>query len=199
VVGEDPPPDVGPMTSVCLNVSDLSKSVAFWVEVLGFLEIDRGDDFVTLSCAATSATLRLHELGHGEKLQRGSGYGRLALGCQTEDLEARQEAVAAEGSGGTVLTSMMQLDTPGKASVVVVIVADPDGHEICLVGEEGFKRLSRLDEAAPQLLGEAIAKDSSLRPRRPRKRRRTGRRRRYRRRRQSSQERLETQVVFVYL
>ncbi|KAL4519549.1 hypothetical protein Ndes2437A_g07741 [Nannochloris sp. 'desiccata'] len=80
VVGEDPAPDVGSIASVCLHVTDLKDSLAFWVDTLGFLEIDRGDGegsnglhgtggggngdgegeiFATLSCAATSATLRL--------------------------------------------------------------------------------------------------------------------------------------------
>jgi catechol 2,3-dioxygenase-like lactoylglutathione lyase family enzyme len=181
VVGEDPAPDVGPIASVCLHVTDLKKSLVFWVDTLGFLEIDRGDGegnnglntssggdgnsddggetFATLSCAATSATLRLVQLRHGEKLRRGTGYGRLALACRTEDLEQLQENVSS--AGFVVQTPLVSLDTPGKATVHVVIVADPDGHEVCLVGDEAFRKLSKEDEAAPQLLGEAIAKDSS--------------------------------------
>ena len=182
VVGEDPAPDVGPISSVCLHVTDIKKSLAFWVDTLGFLEIDRGDlegpnngnssgfesgggggnddeIFVTLSCAATSATLRLVQLTHGEKLHRGTGYGRLALACPTQELEQIQENIKA--AGFEVKTPLVSLDTPGKATVYVVIVADPDGHEVCLVGDEAFRKLSKEDEEAPQLLGEAIAKDSS--------------------------------------
>jgi hypothetical protein len=33
----------------------------------------------------------------------------------------------------TVLTRLIELKTPGKADVCVVILADPDGHEICWV------------------------------------------------------------------
>lgn len=180
VVGEDPAPDVGSIASVCLHVTDLKDSLAFWVDTLGFLEIDRGDGegsnglhgtggggngdgegeiFATLSCAATSATLRLVQLRHGEKLHRGTGYGRLALACPTEDLEQLQENV--KSAGFEVKTPLVSLDTPGKATVHVVIVADPDGHEVCFVGEEAFRKLSKEDENAPQLLGEGIAKDSS--------------------------------------
>jgi catechol 2,3-dioxygenase-like lactoylglutathione lyase family enzyme len=181
VVGEDPAPDVGPVASVCLHVTDLKKSLEFWVDTLGFLEIDRGDGesttdgnpvsggnsngdgageiFATLSCAATSATLRLVQLRHGEKLHRGTGYGRIAFACPTEDLEQLQESV--KSAGFEVQTPLVALDTPGKATVHVVILADPDGHEVCLVGDEAFRKLSKEDEEAPQLLGEAIAKDSS--------------------------------------
>lgn len=159
VVGEDPPLDVGPVSSICLHVTDLQASLPFWVDTLGFLEIDSGDNWVTLSCSAKSATLRLKQLTHGEKLHRGTGYGRLALACPTADLEQLQESV--QEAGFTVQTPLVILETPGKASVQVVILADPDGHEVCLVGDEAFRRLSRQDESAPQLLGEAIAKDSS--------------------------------------
>lgn len=39
----------------------------------------------------------------------------------------------------------VSLDTPGKATVQVVILADPDGHEICFVGDAGFRDLSKVD------------------------------------------------------
>ena len=133
VVGEDPAPDIGPISSVCLHVTDLQASIAFWVDTLGFLEIDCGDNWATLSCSAKSATLRLKQLTHGEKLHRGTGYGRIALSCPTADLEPLQETI--QEAGYMVQTPMVSLETPGKATVTVVIVADPDGHEICFVGE----------------------------------------------------------------
>ena len=171
VVGEDAPSDVGPLTSICLNVTDIELSLAFWVDILGFLEIDRGEGLVVLSCSASSATLRLRQLTHGEQLRRGNGFGRLALAVPAEELGVLQDRVKesgdSSGSGnnsgarGQVVTELVELETPGKASVTVVILADPDGHEVCLVGEEGFSRLSKVDENAPKLLGEAIAKDTS--------------------------------------
>ena len=43
----------------------------------------------------------------------------------------------------------------------VVILADPDGHEICFVGDEGFRALSAVDERAQQLLDDAVREDQS--------------------------------------
>ena len=54
--------------------------------------------------------------------------------------------------GGKVLTPYLTLPTPGKADVVVVIVADPDGHEVCFVGDEGFRDLSKVDPKTDELL-----------------------------------------------
>ena len=60
-----------------------------------------------------------------------------------------------------VHTSYVSLDTPGKATVQVVILQDPDGHEICFVGDAGFRDLSRVDPEAPRLLAEAMDQDKS--------------------------------------
>ena len=61
----------------------------------------------------------------------------------------------------TILTRFIELKTPGKADVCVVILADPDGHEICFVGDEGFRELSRFDPQARSLLDQAILGDKS--------------------------------------
>ena len=63
--------------------------------------------------------------------------------------------------GHAVLKPLVSLDTPGKASVAVVIVADPDGYEICFVEDEGFRALSKVDPAAAAALEAAISEDRS--------------------------------------
>lgn len=85
-------------------------------------------------------------------------------------------------AGQTILTPLVSLDTPGKATVEVVILADPvsqgqdktylpfpiavyvltinvfffahlkDGHEICFVGDEAFRELSQMDPSADDLI-----------------------------------------------
>uniref|UniRef100_A0A8C5PCR8 VOC domain-containing protein n=1 Tax=Leptobrachium leishanense TaxID=445787 RepID=A0A8C5PCR8_9ANUR len=60
-----------------------------------------------------------------------------------------------------ILTPLVSLDTPGKATVQVVILADPDGHEISFVGAEAFEELSQTDPNANDLLNVAMASDKS--------------------------------------
>lgn len=43
----------------------------------------------------------------------------------------------------------------------MVILADPDGHEICFVNEDGFSDLSRRDPAGASLLAAAMEQDKS--------------------------------------
>lgn len=159
VVNEDPNEDVGSLCSLCLHVTDIGRSLAFWADTLGFLEIDKGDDFVVLSSGADQATLRLKQLPSGTSIDHGTGYGRVAFSCPAADLRPLQEEVASRGH--RVLTPLVSLDTPGKAAVQVVILADPDGHEICFVGDEAFRQLSQVDDNAPTALSQAMARDGS--------------------------------------
>ena len=43
----------------------------------------------------------------------------------------------------------------------MVILADPDGHEICFVGDEAFRELSAVDPGAGAALDAAIEGDKS--------------------------------------
>ena len=79
---------------------------------------------------AGQATLRLRQLPAGTGVDHGTAYGRLAFSCPTVHLRPLQDEVAARGY--QVLTPLVRLDTPGKAAVQVVILADPDGHEVRL-------------------------------------------------------------------
>lgn len=160
VVNDDPNPDVGPIASLALNVSSLARAEAFWIDTLGFLEVDRGADYIVCTTGPSAATLRLTQLPLGQALSRGTGYGRIAFSCPAEQLAGLQEEVAASNAG-SVVTPLLSLDTPGKATVQVVILADSDGHEVCFVGDEAFRELSRVDELAQQKLAESIAKDES--------------------------------------
>ena len=85
--------------------------------------------------------------------------GRVAFACpraKLPEVQARSKA-----TGNTVLTELVSLPTPGKADVEVVILADPDGFEICFVGSEAFRELSETDPAGGALLDAAMAKDES--------------------------------------
>jgi len=56
-------------------------------------------------------------------VDRGTAFGRAALGCSEAELPGIQSLM--EEKKETILTPLVSLDTPGKATVQVVIVADP--------------------------------------------------------------------------
>ena len=66
-----------------------------------------------------------------------------------------ETAVGKDGLG-TIITPLISLDTPGKATVQVIIVGDPDGHEICFVGDEAYRELSEPVPESEKVLWEKI-------------------------------------------
>ena len=90
-------------------------------------------------------------------LNRAKAYGRIAFAV-AYDAQPQIDKVIKD-SGNTILTPLISLDTPGKATVRVIILADPDGHEICFVDEEGFTALSAVDPDSDAELDKFIKKD----------------------------------------
>lgn len=92
-----------------------------------------------------------------QSIDRASAFGRIAFAVPYAMQDIIDRRVA--DCKGTVLTPLITLDTPGKATVRVIILADPDGHEICFVDEEGFGQLSAFDTNGDADLDKYIKKD----------------------------------------
>ncbi|XP_015282899.1 PREDICTED: glyoxalase domain-containing protein 4 [Gekko japonicus] len=154
---ESPKPD--PVLKVTLAVSSLPRSVAFWSKLLGMkiYQEDEPQQRVLLGYAEDQCKLELR--GIGQAVNHGTAFGRIAFSCPKEQLLDIEALMKKENQ--KILTPFVSLDTPGKATVQVVILADPDGHEICFVGGEGFRELSKVDPNGGKLLDEAMAADRS--------------------------------------
>lgn len=139
------------ITKVALSSSNLSKSRQYWHELLGMKVLEESDRSLKLAYDPKEARLELVGT-NGREVKRETAYGRMAFACAEDALTPLQEKVLEQKQ--TVLTKLVSLDTPGKATVQVVILADPDGHEICFVGEKGFSDLSQVDPKANELLEE---------------------------------------------
>lgn len=149
-----------PVRALVLNVTDLGKSVAYWGDLLGMEVTARDGASATLQFGAGQAQLKLQQLPAGTALDHGEAYGRVAFSCPAAKLQPIEAAIKA--AGNTVVTPYVELPTPGKATVAVVILADPDGYEICFVGDEAFRELSATDPQGAKLLDDAIATDDSV-------------------------------------
>jgi len=95
----------------------------------------------------------------GEKIDHGTAFGRVAFSLPGTHLLQLEKDV--KKAGHTILTPYVKLDTPGKTTVAVVILADPDGHEICYVEDETFRNLSAIDPKVTELLEKALTEDKS--------------------------------------
>ncbi|XP_034475220.1 glyoxalase 1 [Drosophila innubila] len=155
VVEAEPSASSDPVQQVELHVSDLAASRKYWHELLKMNKIEENEESLLLSYGDKQASLRLTLLK--EKLDRAKAYGRIAFEIPGSTQQPLFEAVQA--AGGTILKPLIQLDTPGKATVSVIILADPDDHEICFVDKEGFTELSQSDPDAADQLDKYIGKD----------------------------------------
>jgi len=122
---------------VSLNCSDLRKTREYWVDVLGFQVFS--DESKSLIVGPSASQTKLEFVEISEPIDHAKAYGRIAFATKQEIKGIAQRV---RDAGHTILTEPIVLDTPGKASVEVVILADPDGYEICFVGEEAFIDLS---------------------------------------------------------
>ena len=134
----------------------MTKSVQFWSGLLGLSVTSATTSTTTLSYQPGQASLVLVA---SAVVEHAKAQGRIAFSLPGTDLPGLQEAV--EAAKEKILTPLISLDTPGKATVQVIILADPDGQEICWVGSEAFRELSQVDPQANKLLEEAIVSDKS--------------------------------------
>ncbi|NWZ70007.1 GLOD4 protein, partial [Acrocephalus arundinaceus] len=148
-----------PVWKVTLGVSDLQKSVSYWSGLLGMkiFEKDEEKQRALLGYADNQCKLELKAVGGA--VDQGTAFGRIAFSCPKEELPNIEALMKKENQ--KILTPLVSLDTPGKATVQVVILADPDGHEICFVGDEAFRELSKVDPNGEKLLDDAMAADKS--------------------------------------
>ncbi|VEN49626.1 unnamed protein product [Callosobruchus maculatus] len=157
VIDEDQPTDSDPVQKVTLASSNLPKSIEYWNGILGLKIFEQTDNSVLLGFKENEAKLELY--CSGEAVTRGKAYGRIAFSCLHDEQPPLSELI--EQKEQTILTPLISLPTPGKADVRVIILADPDGHEICFVDDESYRELSQPDPESEHVLELHMKKDTS--------------------------------------
>ncbi|KPP78577.1 glyoxalase domain-containing protein 4-like [Scleropages formosus] len=152
-------PQKDPVQKVSLAVSDLQCSTHYWSTLLGMQVLERSSEKKSVLLAFTDSQCKLELCDVGGPVDHGTAFGRIAFSCPREQLPEIEALMKKENQ--KILTPLVSLDTPGKATVEVVILADPDGHEICFVGDEAFRQLSAMDPNGNALLDKAMEADKS--------------------------------------
>ncbi|CAG9783876.1 unnamed protein product [Diatraea saccharalis] len=157
IIDKPQPLDKDPVVKVSLASSNLAKSIAYWNGLLTLKIFEKKDKSVLLGFSDDQAKLELIEIG--EPVNRAKAYGRIAFSCPFDQQPIIEKKI--QEANGTILTPLISLDTPGKATVRVIILADPDGHEICFVDDESFRQLSQVDPKSDADLDKYIKSDKS--------------------------------------
>ncbi|XP_076281544.1 glyoxalase domain-containing protein 4 [Lasioglossum baleicum] len=155
LINEPQPKDKDPVEKVTLSSSNLQKTTTYWKDILELKVFNQAEKSVLLGYGDDQAKLEFQDIG--TKVDHAKAYGRIAFSVPHEEQPEIQRRI--KESGNVILTDLITLDTPGKASVRVIILADPDGHEICFVDDEGFRQLSVPDYPSERILDRYIAKE----------------------------------------
>lgn len=156
ILNEPQPTNSDPIVKFGLNVMDIKKSIEYWHSILR-MKLLSSTETTALLTYDEEKQVSLELVKSPVPLNRAETFGRIAFGVPWN----KQEEIDAmiKKNKCTILTDLVKLDTPGKATVRVIILADPDGHEICFVDDEGFTQLSEFDPEGEALLDKYIKKD----------------------------------------
>lgn len=148
-----------PVKKVTLASSKLTQSINYWTRLLGLqvFSEDKTNQTVLLGYDRNEAMLEFREVK--ESINHGTGFGRIAYSCPYDQQPIIDQNI--KNAKATVLVPLKELETPGKATVRVLILADPDGHEICIVDDEGFRQLAVYSPTDEKILDRFIKKDES--------------------------------------
>ncbi|XP_029052121.1 glyoxalase domain-containing protein 4 [Osmia bicornis bicornis] len=155
VINKPQPLDKDPVEKVTLSSSNLQKTIAYWKDILELNIFKQTDKSVLLGYSEDQTKVEFEDIG--TEVNHAKAYGRIAFSVPCVEQPEIQKRI--KESGNKILTDLITLDTPGKASVTVIILADPDGHEICFVDDEGFRQLSVPDYPSEKILDRYIAKE----------------------------------------
>jgi len=157
LLNKSQPTDSDPVQKVALASSDLKKSVDYWHSLCGMDVFTQNEKAAILGYNAKQTKLELKQISGA--VDHAKAFGRIAFSCPSSELPTIESTMKAKAQA--ILKPLISLDTPGKATVQVVILGDPDGHEICFVGDEAFRELSKVDPSGNELLNKAMEEDKS--------------------------------------
>lgn len=155
ILNESPREEEDSIKFIIYNVSNLEKSLKYWNGLLNQKIIRNDGKSALLSYNDGRFGIQFTQIS--EPIDRAQAFGRIAFGVP----HALQPTIdkLIQKHKQPIMTPLVTLDTPGKASVRVIILQDPDGHEICFVDNEGFSQLSAYDPQGEAELDKFIKKD----------------------------------------
>lgn len=155
LLDENTAPGEDPVKSIKYNVKSVDDSIKYWNGLLNMETVSHDSSSALLSYNGGKFAIQFNQLK--DPIDRAEAFGRVAFAVPLAVQPLIDETI--KKNEKTILTPLIKLETPGKASVRVIILADPDANEICFVDEEGFSELSALDPTSDAEIDKFIKKD----------------------------------------
>jgi len=116
---------------VTLDCLDPGRVADFWQAAIGFARrVGDGDPYITLSDAPISRPLNHLTIQRVPELKAVKNRVHLDLFCR----DHRAEVDRLVALGATVLVDV-DPDQPGHLGFLATVLADPEGHEFCVVSK----------------------------------------------------------------
>lgn len=138
-----------------MSCTDIDKTHFYWHTLLKMDILSKSEQSLTLTYGASQANLTFQKIN--EPIDKKTAFGRIAFAVPYDTQPEINQLITENKQ--VILTPLISLATPGKANVRVIILADPNGLEICFVDEEGFSQLSQIDPNSDVDLTKYIKKD----------------------------------------
>lgn len=129
IINEPQPKDADPVQKVTLACSNLEKTIQYWSGILGLKIMNRTSNSASFAFDEKQCQLEFKDIGR--PINHAKAYGRIAFAVPKASLPDIQKKIEVEHH--TILTPLISLDTPGKATVSVVILADPVSFFSCFI------------------------------------------------------------------
>lgn len=155
ILNENAAEDEDPIKYIIYNCTNLDETIKYWNGILNMKIVRQDEKKALLSYNGGKFGIEFAKIE--EKIDRAEAFGRIAFGVPLALQPSIDELI--QKNEKTILTPLVVIDTPDKASVRVIILADPNGHEICFVDNEGFDQLSAFDPKSDADLDKYIKKD----------------------------------------
>ncbi|XP_075220842.1 glyoxalase domain-containing protein 4 [Lycorma delicatula] len=159
LIDEPQPTDKDPVEKVSLASTNLNKTIDFWNTTLGMIIYKHDDKSIVMGYGDDQVKLEYKHID--EPIDHATAYGRIAFSVPWKELENIDFSIRNADLDYKILVPGVCLDTPGKATVTVEIISDADGHEICFVDDENFRKLSEFDPESNAELDKYIRKDEA--------------------------------------
>lgn len=157
VSSNGPSGNTSAIAGIRINSHDPAATADFYKTVLGMSDGDPNAGLRTLRYAG-SIPFALEIAKSDAVIDFKEAGGRLAVGVPDP---APFEQSLKQFGRGKVHTPYVVLPTPGKVSVAVVILQDPDGTEVCVVNDDGFRQLAQVDPDSQAALEKDMENDRS--------------------------------------
>lgn len=155
ILNENAAADEDPIKYIIYNCTNLDETIKYWNGILNMKIVRQDAKKALLSYNGGKFGIEFVQIA--EAIDRAEAFGRIAFGVPLALQPSIDELI--QKNEKTILTPLVVIDTPDKASVRVIILADPNGHEICFVDNEGFDQLSAFDPKSEADLDKFIKKD----------------------------------------